>query len=106
MTKFLLCLLATLTLPVALNAQQLTASLTDPVSLPDAPTPQRSFIDALADDQNPAQSSSSQDQTSSSQDQTAPQAPQQPETAEQRKQGNIGDALSTQLRASDRKSVV
>ena len=74
MPKLLLCLLATLILPAALNAQQLTASLTDPVSLPDAPTPQLSVID----DQNPTQASSSQDQAT-------PQTPQQPETDEQRK---------------------
>ena len=78
MPKLLLCLLATLILPAALNAQQLTASLADPAplpsTLPDAPTPQLSVID----DQNPAQASSSQDQAT-------PQTPQQPETDEQRK---------------------
>jgi hypothetical protein len=79
-TKLLLCLLATLTLPAALSAQQLTASLPDPTSLPststlpDAPTPQFTVVD----DQDPAQASSSQDQAT-------PQTPQQPETAEQRK---------------------
>lgn len=85
MTKLVLCLLAAFTLPAAVNAQQLTASLTDPVTLPDAPTPQLPGYDSSS-------SSSSQTQQTATPAPNPDQAnsPQQPLTAEQRKAA--GDA--------------
>ncbi len=82
MTKSVLCLLASLTLGTALSpnlaAQQLSTSLTEAASLPDAPMPR---LEATAFDAEQVSSSQQPAQTPAS---TAPASP-QTETPEQRK---------------------
>jgi hypothetical protein len=80
LSRFVLGSLAALTLSVSLSAQQLSASLTDPTNLPDAPLPQGAAYATTASTSVDLDALSQ----STSQQQQQP-TPQQPETAEQRK---------------------
>jgi hypothetical protein len=83
--RFVFASLAALTLSVSLGAQELTASVTDPTNLPDAPRPQLPAYAAAStsvDFESFGQSSSQQQNAAPQQ---TPAEPQQPETAEQRK---------------------